>query len=303
MTDGGGQLPEAPDEPIRKENKSPWNSLEIWKLVLAGLTPIAIFLLGLFVTLYSHKREDQIRDQARAEARLNAKEARLAEIRLRDENRREQQRIRTDAVETERALRAEGAVVEAALRRESDARAAAVQRDSDAREAMLRREAGQQVRSNRILDKRIETWARAAPQLRRFNERMFELYRMVLQRHQAPASANVAAGFEAAIRETWAARDEVEELIVPFQAFFSDAFNRAQSCFFSNSGLLLNQLHAIHLAAPDADLEPLYAAWSAMEDAYGALTVRASLELREEAVLRDPIGRIERCPSTQALTR
>jgi hypothetical protein len=153
----------------QKKPKGVWNSLEVFKLVASGATPLAIFVLGYTVSTSSQRaafeREDRVIAAAQFREAEATKAARAREESIRLEGHRRDDEIRERARRD--ALQASIAAFERekALRAEAAARDAASRRESNAREEAIRSQAQDETRRSRLFELRLRAWEVGSPKL------------------------------------------------------------------------------------------------------------------------------------------
>lgn len=193
----------APPKPdaADSEKKSPWNSLELAKILMAAATPLALFLLG-YIVARQNVEETTARDQAaRAETAVRERQART-DTALRDRAARDEAYVR------ERALRAEGFEREKSLRDEAFRH-----------EAATRQDALQRDRFERLAQKRMEFWEKLSPRL------------AAIDRHVADAMRPGGQIDRGRIQEI---RRDCDDLFILYRPFITPGFRNAYSQYLSN---------------------------------------------------------------------
>ena len=152
-----------------KGEKSPWNSLEVSKLIVGSLTPIAVAGFGIFLTLGAEHRSDERTKaaEARAEHRIVLAEGRsehrivLAEARSEDRENRAKARDESFQLNAEMRDAQRAEAVQLMNRKLTVQMAAeAAQRQAEARAQDIRRQ--QEIR---IIERRSRIWDDLGPKL------------------------------------------------------------------------------------------------------------------------------------------
>jgi hypothetical protein len=146
---------------------SPWNSLEVARLIMASGTPLAIFVMGFVLTQQSARqaatREQAERAQAAAEQRRDRAAAAAVDRRIRQETLARDDALRRAGEARDDAIRRAADERDDALRAAAQERDLALRNDTIARDAAARRETVKLARLSTILQKRIEIWDRIGP--------------------------------------------------------------------------------------------------------------------------------------------
>jgi hypothetical protein len=199
--------------------KAPWNSLEVAKLLMAAATPLAIFLLGVAVSQSAEeqrtKRENEARTKLEQQENASRDAARRAQAAAREEARRDAEFAREEARRDAQQASQQAFVRERALRAESDQRATLLRRESDLREAHLRSEAAVESRRNRLLDRRLELWERAAPDAATAHDAAAQIVR----------ANQVGQDLAMLRRDLVRSLSSYEAALAPYDGFFSTRFN------------------------------------------------------------------------------
>jgi hypothetical protein len=157
----------SPGEP--EASRSPWNSLEVAKIVMSAATPLAVLAIGFLVTQQAARQEKQEKDR-QAEAADNreriAEAGRVArEAQVRNEMAARETEARQAAALLQRELRDLADERERQLRREGFAREKALRDEAFRREEAVRREGMALAQSSKLIERRIEFWDKLAPNL------------------------------------------------------------------------------------------------------------------------------------------
>ena len=150
--------------------RSPWNSLEIARIVMSAATPLALFALGFLVSQQA-KHETEVENRAKLEREADAAKNRAEyEKQIRNERAAREEEAQRAATDLQLRLR------DLADRREAERRREGFQHDKALRdeafryEEAVRREALQRGESEKINDRRIDFWDRLAPKLGRLDK-------------------------------------------------------------------------------------------------------------------------------------
>ena len=192
--------------------ESPWTSLEVAKILVSAATPLAVFALGWVVT-QSDRAERSAREQ-QSELRAG-----LRDKAVREEARRDSAFVRAEARKDGEQARRETFQRQAELEEQAFARDVVLKRETDLREGLRRREAADEARRNRILDRRLEVWARAGPELARLEQLIDPLLQEFSIRPRRNSS-DIAQRAETHL-------ENYIGLIEPFHSIFSPEFARA----------------------------------------------------------------------------
>jgi hypothetical protein len=150
--DQGGASSEAASAAPPEPRPSPWNSLEVARLVVTTLTPFAIFCAGAWISMEGRRHDEAIRQDSLAR-----------DDQIRQEVAAREDQLRQDELHRDDLLRREAAEREAARRSEADARDERALRESRRRELTTNAQALASQRYMIQVQKRIESWDRLYP--------------------------------------------------------------------------------------------------------------------------------------------
>lgn len=226
--------------------KSPWNSLEVARLLLAAITPLLLFWLGLLVNTQNIAREEANRDRSR-------KDQFQAEVRT----------MVRDAV-----ARREAALIAKAARDEQSEHEIAMRREADDHDARLRREAIEEARGTRNLSRRVEVWNQVLPLIQAIRDRFSAL--IVRPVSQPPPTYLEMQDIEANM-------ERADALMIASRRNFSSSFMSTYIEFTNAVGNTFMRVAYSHLGGQD-----LRERVSCLTLMYENLTFRVDAELADD---------------------
>ncbi|TGX53961.1 hypothetical protein E5A73_07455 [Sphingomonas gei] len=191
--------------------KPVWNSLEVAKILVSLVTPLAVLLVGYGLSSQASQVAAARERQERAREWRSQKQAR-------DDAANREETLRLAGIQREDGLREAAEDRDDALRGDAVAREEAHIRDAEARDVAARRETLELARLSRILEKRIEIWDKVGPEIYGMLHRM-----AALQRKEEGSDAAGDAAERAAILDRL---NKVDGTIDAYRSYFSGTFFR-----------------------------------------------------------------------------
>jgi hypothetical protein len=214
------------------DTKSPWNSLEIARLIVAAATSLALFGLGYLVSLQNVEREKGMRDEARADQFQAEFRSALRDALARREAKQDAQAAREVVFQHELAMR-----------RESEAHDAIVRREMNERERSAHQESVNEARLDRILERRTEFWNSAAPVLLDVHNRIRGAYLAWSRlRAQRADPAQISREVRARLPEITSNMNRIRSIIDPNVGNFSQRFVQAYDLYLLEETVFLGEL-------------------------------------------------------------